>query len=138
MGFLFEPQFTPEFSVAVIFSSLDVHYKNEVARFYHSDFSHYELNVNVRYHINLNKFSIFPEMGIGRWGKGIAISIIGVGIQYNVFKTIFAAAALDYTNMCENCLSVGGGGFGYHFYRFNISLNYFFTITDKIKKSAVN
>jgi hypothetical protein len=138
VGFLFEPQFTPEFSVAVILSSLDIHYKNELARFYHSDFSHYELNVKVRYHINLNKYSLFPEMGIGGWGKDIAISIIGAGIQYNMFRNISATAVLDYTNMCEDCLSVGGGGSGDHFYRFNVSLNYFFTITDKIKKSAVN
>ena len=138
VGILLEPQFTPEFSLVIIYSSLDVINKENVDNFYRSDFSNHELNVKIRYHIIFNKFTIFPEMGIGGWGQGIALSIIGVGIQYNLIKNIFGTIALDYNSMCESCLDIGGGGFTDNFYRLNISLNYFFTINNKVKVSNTN
>ena len=133
MGILLEPQFTPEFSLVIIYSSLDVVNKEEVRYFYESDFSNHELNVKIRYYIIFGKFSIFPEMGIGGWGKGMALSLLGVGIQYNLLKNIFATVALDYNSLCERCLDIGGGGFTDNFYRANFSLNYFFTIKEKVK-----
>src|SRR4030043_2436385 len=95
MGILLEPQFIPEFSLVIIYSSLDVANKEEVRYFYRSNFSNHELNVKVRYYIIFSNCSIFPEMGIGGWGRGMALSLIGVGMQYNVKKNIFATLALD-------------------------------------------
>ena len=132
-GLLFELQFTPQFSLVGLFNTLNLKERKRNDTQFFPDFSDREIIVKLRYRKNFNRFSLFPEMGLGGWGRGIAIMVIGAGMEYYVWKNFSATLAINYNNVCERCLDIGGGGFTDSFFRFSISINYLITIKEKKK-----
>ena len=135
VGLLFELHFTSQYSLVVLFNTLNINEKSDSPYPYIPDFSDYEINVKLRYRKILNRISLFPELGLGSWGRGIPIFIIGGGLEFDLRRALFAAVTLDYNGVCERCFDVGGGGYTNSFYRINFSINYLITIREKKKET---
>lgn len=130
-GLFFEPHITSKLSVVLSYNSLKIMNKKNSVR--HADLNSTQSSIVIRYRIINDIYSVFPEIGFGRWGGSIGCFMIGAGSDYNLSKELNTAISIDYSYAYDKILDVGGGSWANNFIKVNFSISYQFYISKKIK-----
>jgi len=136
-GFYIESHITPRFSILLAINTLRLRNKSSSTRVIDfNKLTRRETTFVFRYRLMNTSYSLFPELGVGNWGRNMGLFLVGTGFEYKVWQNIFSSIAIKYDYVCNRCLDVGGGGDLIKFYRINFKISYLFNM--KLKGKSIN
>ncbi|GAB4344108.1 MAG: hypothetical protein Kow0037_32540 [Calditrichia bacterium] len=136
-GVVLEPQLTSRFSVIFSLNSLNIKTKtdkNHLIEF--SKLKSKESNIKLRYRFINSTFSLYPEIGIGNWGRDLGLFMVGAGSEYQIYHNFFANLNFNYSTVFYRYLDVGGNGWKSDYLKIAFELKYFISL--KMKGKPIN
>jgi hypothetical protein len=132
-GIIFEPQLIKTFSIAISYNSLELNRTSNQSSYFNFDhLNTSETYLLLRYRYTPNKFSFFPEIGIGRMKDVANTFILGVGLEYRLYDQFFMGLIVDRASLFEFGSVGGSSGWSTNHYKFVVNVSYLFRLRKKL------